>query len=942
MPSQPKFATQIEQPHDEEIELLKAKSIKRTDALFDRVQAGKGMGNGRLIDQLVSGEPPQEIRGAARTRVTRSSSGLCEFEDDDGMLIQRRTIAPKNFYSTANELQPDGHHGPRSSIRAAKQTPLYRRPQESFEETPKIERWTMVNPNWSDGWQHSIVYPPTGKNRATVDKQDIERLDEGEFLNDSLINFYLRWLEHHLLPQLANRVYFHNTYFYKTLTTGKQRSINYEAVERWTAKVDLLSYDYIVVPVNEYTHWYVAIICNAPRLLARDGDRSMKRSVSPQAGDAPVRPTESSRSPLQSSKLALVSDQEVELMKGLSLHDAFDEERDGRSSPEHGLNPVSTSLTTLSNDVAKANAINQKPKRGSNRQSPISIPNSFDKERDFEEIGPESVMLNTVTAEASARKPSTPKKGRRKYGGLTSRKHNPKEPKIITLDSLGVKHSPTCTNLRNYVVAEIKSKKGIEIPPPGALGTTATNIPQQNNHCDCGLFLLSYVEKFVENPDEFYKHAIENTNDGTQWLAASAMRNKIRDLLFTLQEHQIAEAEGLRQKKGKGKKDIKESEKPKASIPVDMVETPNTASAGPTSDPPDLAVPSKTRLHDLQQELPVQIVTHDRKRSASTEPVKPVGDTKRSRIQAQSAQIAPETRSRPEYNIPREIHELDHDSQEVDEILPILHERTQKVPTSEVRFSVEVQALDVDIQRSGMSAAACLPKSGTRSVGIDEVSSVQKSNNNPDPPHLGRTRGSAVVIQESPEKSSDQRKSHRSSENPPTTITSARNLPLAGAKAQRNKIHPRQPPFRSSVQLNGEHDEPDGRPGSSSSHSSTLDNIGMPNAARAITQSINDAEMLLDSGGSGETGGVNDVYGADTLSSPDVSLENTSPPAVRTHSHSPPKLQASHQIQNGLESHRIGSHGTRSEHRSWQQTHPGSNEVAHIAGAYGVHTRAFQ
>ena len=50
-----------------------------------------------------------------------------------------------------------------------------------------------------------------------------------------------------------NKVYFFNTYFYSSLSKPQkgQRGINYNAVQRWTAKEDIFNYDYVVVPINE-------------------------------------------------------------------------------------------------------------------------------------------------------------------------------------------------------------------------------------------------------------------------------------------------------------------------------------------------------------------------------------------------------------------------------------------------------------------------------------------------------------------------------------------------------------------------------------------------------------------------------------------------------------------------------------------------------------------
>ncbi len=54
-------------------------------------------------------------------------------------------------------------------------------------------------------------------------------------------------------PDLASKVHVFNTYFYETLTrTAKgQKGINYDGVKRWTSKIDLFRYEYVIVPVNE-------------------------------------------------------------------------------------------------------------------------------------------------------------------------------------------------------------------------------------------------------------------------------------------------------------------------------------------------------------------------------------------------------------------------------------------------------------------------------------------------------------------------------------------------------------------------------------------------------------------------------------------------------------------------------------------------------------------
>jgi len=35
----------------------------------------------------------------------------------------------------------------------------------------------------------------------------------------------------------------------------------YERVKRWTKKINIFEKDFIVVPINEHSHWFVAVIC---------------------------------------------------------------------------------------------------------------------------------------------------------------------------------------------------------------------------------------------------------------------------------------------------------------------------------------------------------------------------------------------------------------------------------------------------------------------------------------------------------------------------------------------------------------------------------------------------------------------------------------------------------------------------------------------------------
>ncbi|KAM0435311.1 hypothetical protein ACHAPT_003405 [Fusarium lateritium] len=371
------------------------------------------------------------------------------------------------------------------------------------------DRWSLQNPGWDKDWHRSLVYPPTGKNRATVDRDDIPRLDEGEFLNDNLISFYLRYLQVQLekeRPQVLDKVYIFNTFFFEKLRSNRAK-INYDGVKAWTARIDLLSYDYIVVPVNENAHWYLAIIYNAPRLLP------------------------------QPEKKTPSSEREAIVIEDL----------DSRTSPK--LSPVERTLATISLDeeVSRSNSDQATNSTNDTASDIVSVKNS-----------------------------ETPgKTGKRKSNG-GNQKFSVEDPRIITLDSLGSAHSPTCKCLRDYLVEEAKHKKGIEITsPPG--GMTARNIPEQDNYCDCGVFVLGYMEHFLQDPDEAVRKLLNK--EQTHWdIRPSQIRKRVRDLLFNLQkeQHGRLEKEKLQRKKLKAVKAGRPSSQVTPSSPQVPAGSPGT------------------------------------------------------------------------------------------------------------------------------------------------------------------------------------------------------------------------------------------------------------------------------------------------------------------------------------------------------------------------------
>ena len=335
-------------------------------------------------------------------------------------------------------------------------------------------------------WQEPLVYPKTGKKRAEVTVEDRDRLREDTFLNDNLIAFYLRFLEDHIRrtnEELAKRIYFCNSYLYEKLTTNVPRgeTINYDAVEKWTRNINLFEYDYIIVPINEDQHWFLSIIYNLPTL-------------------------------------------------GVSTPPVLtgDDSPNNKAIHEHPKDVLDIIKMAEAVEVAKD----------------ASVPSGSAKnDTQLEMDGLEWTNTGEVQHDASQR-------------SLRSKSHNapqdehergPPPPKklrgsayILTFDSLGISRSKSNNILRRYLMAEAEKKLGVEVFRSRILGRTIQNIPLQANYSDCGLYLLAYMEKFMQDPTGFVEKLMMRRLKKDDWpeLESSGLRSRFRSFLDDLYDEQ--------------------------------------------------------------------------------------------------------------------------------------------------------------------------------------------------------------------------------------------------------------------------------------------------------------------------------------------------------------------------------------------------------------------
>ena len=90
------------------------------------------------------------------------------------------------------------------------------------------------------------------------------------------MNFLFRFLFGQLDPKLQNNIHIFSSFYYRRLSSAKLSlapsvdgtKTGFDLVKSWTRKVNLFEKDFLIVPICENLHWFLAIICYPSKMLA--------------------------------------------------------------------------------------------------------------------------------------------------------------------------------------------------------------------------------------------------------------------------------------------------------------------------------------------------------------------------------------------------------------------------------------------------------------------------------------------------------------------------------------------------------------------------------------------------------------------------------------------------------------------------------------------------
>ncbi|MGK3738900.1 MAG: hypothetical protein ACI8RD_010820 [Bacillariaceae sp.] len=90
--------------------------------------------------------------------------------------------------------------------------------------------------------------------------EDYEKLEDGQWLNDSLVDFWMQWISRDInFNCKSTDVHFFTSHFHSTLASD-----GVEGVKSWTARknINIFEKKLIFIPINKTLHWSLCVIVN--------------------------------------------------------------------------------------------------------------------------------------------------------------------------------------------------------------------------------------------------------------------------------------------------------------------------------------------------------------------------------------------------------------------------------------------------------------------------------------------------------------------------------------------------------------------------------------------------------------------------------------------------------------------------------------------------------
>nr|XP_043640297.1 probable ubiquitin-like-specific protease 2B isoform X2 [Erigeron canadensis] len=127
---------------------------------------------------------------------------------------------------------------------------------------------TKYFPNFDQPFEE-VIYPKGDVDAVSMGKRDVDMLLPDTFVNDTIIDFYIKYLKNKLKPEDRHRFHFFNSFFFRKLVDpdkdpldASQGKAAFLRVRKWTRKVNIFEKDYVFIPINYNYHWSLIVMCH--------------------------------------------------------------------------------------------------------------------------------------------------------------------------------------------------------------------------------------------------------------------------------------------------------------------------------------------------------------------------------------------------------------------------------------------------------------------------------------------------------------------------------------------------------------------------------------------------------------------------------------------------------------------------------------------------------
>lgn len=405
---------------------------------------------------------------------------------------------------TSIHEEADGRYATRSASAQKKREP------------PKVVKTLFVYP------------PPPKKGGIAITNVDIDCLQPGVYLNDIIIDFYLKYLyEEKLSPQQQAKTYIFNSYFYTRLSKRAFGDPNknespmqrmHTQVKKWTRDVNIFEKDFILIPINEHSHWFLVIICFPASVQLDESNESNGSSENASSDGIEEVPMEDKKN--------------VEYDRDQPKQSQTEEKSEEKSGLENDNNVPED----LPMDVDTEKTLPEKMQKSDSdlktEKLDTSILNKGHKMDNFSS-NDQSVNDSESSLGSADNAEQEESKGHIVY----------EQPCILLFDSLvSGGRSRVFSNLRHYLTLEWKEKMPLEsekVFTKNNLKGSFPKTPLQNNDCDCGIYILQFAESFFQSPILNYKFPIKKE----KWFTKAHVDSKrecIHKVITDLEQQYLA------------------------------------------------------------------------------------------------------------------------------------------------------------------------------------------------------------------------------------------------------------------------------------------------------------------------------------------------------------------------------------------------------------------